>query len=219
MGLSNSIIALKGNHLNKISQIFETLGYVDNNRNKEYDKWEEAETFLFDNYFDLANQSIAIRGIWVDNNWTSICDPEMVDAMEDDKISQLSGDLDAIILTFMVQSTSGLFWFAKYDKTKQRHFFAVDGRIIENMGDPLTEEQGLNINERICGDDIIKLADRLGVDFEAPHTQTTFIVKELGYGDQVQQEINQVNQPTLPKKQATQTGHDNQGKKKPWWRF
>ncbi|MEM7162836.1 MAG: hypothetical protein AAF487_10410 [Bacteroidota bacterium] len=221
MGLSNSIIAIKGDHLDKTAQIFEIFGYVDRNNDKQYDNWEPTATYLFENYFDLAHQSIAIRGIWTNNGWTIICDPEMVDTIEDDKICQLSSDLDTPIITFMVQSTSGSYWFATYDKTKQRHFFAVDGQIAENIGDPLPEEKGLNINESIFIDDIINLANKFGVDFEVSDTQTTFTVKELGYSDQMQDELNQATQPTQPDKRETPSIQvDKEEKaKKPWWKF
>ena len=196
MGLSNSLIAIKGNHLENTTQIFGIFGYVDRHKNKKYDKWESTADYLFTNYFDLSNKNIAIRGIWIDNGWTIICDPEMVDTIEDEKISQLSKDLKTSVLTFMVQSNSRSFWFAKYDKVKQRHIFVVGGLVAENIGSPLPEEEGLNINENIFIDDVIKLANNFGVDFEVSNVRTTFTIKEFDYSEQLQDKSDQMKQPS-----------------------
>lgn len=221
MGLSNSLIAIRGNHLENTTKIFGAFGYVDRYNDKQYDKWELTADYLFKNYFDLSSKSIVVRGVWIHNGWTIICDPEMVDTIEDEKICQLSKDLETPILTFMVQSNSGSFWFAKYNKVKQRHLFVVGGLVAENIGEPLPEEEGLNINENIFIDDIIRLANNLGIDFEVSNTQTTFTIKELGYSEQLQDELDQVIEPLkLNKKEVSNSQNDKvKKKKKPWWKF
>ena len=50
---------------------------------------------------------------------------------------------------------------------------------FQKQGSPLTEEQGLNINQNIFTDDIFELANKLGIDVEAKNIDNTFVVKEL----------------------------------------
>ena len=182
MSYSNSIIGIKGNHLNRLNEIFETFNYIDLNNDKRFDSLDELENYLFKNYFDYANRKIALRGIWTDNDWTIICDPEMVDST-DNAMESLSQKLNSEVLTFFIHSASGSFGFAKYKQIKERNFFSTDGIVAVNIGTPLKEEQDLNINERIFTDDILKLANKLGIDLDAKKTKATFLVKELSYTD------------------------------------
>ena len=208
--MTNSIIAIKGNHLVKLESVFESFNYIDNNNDKRFDSWEKTATYLFDNYSEFSNKGIAIRGIWFNNGWTIICDPELVDSTDDKAIEILSRKLNTEVLTFLIQTTSGSFGFAKYNKTKQRRFFAIEGQITENFGAPLMEELGLNINDKVFGEDILLLAIKLGIDLEVKNTKTTFIVKELGYNEEMKKQLEQFAQKSSEKKANNQ---------KPWWKF
>jgi hypothetical protein len=70
--------------------MFDVFDYIDTRNDKTFDKWSQAGQYLFDNYFDFSSKNVALRGIWIDNGWTMICDPEMVDLIEDNKIEKLS---------------------------------------------------------------------------------------------------------------------------------
>jgi len=210
MSTSINIIALKGNHLDKATSVFETFNYVDNNNDKQFDSWDQAAGYLYDNYFEFANKEISIRGIWFDNGWTVICDPEMVDSLDDKMMETLSKKFNSDLFTFFIQSTSGSYGFFKYAPDLRRHFFASDGQITDDQGSPLPEESGLNINEKVFVDDIIRLAGKLGVDMNPEKTKTTFIVKELAYNETMKQQLAQFSQK--PKT----TNSDTQ---KPWWKI
>jgi hypothetical protein len=207
--MTNSIIAIKGNHLNKATSIFETFNYVDNKNDKQFDSWDKTARYLFDNYFELANKKLSIRGIWFDNGWTIICDPEMVDSLDDKIMETLSQNFKSDVFSFLIQTTSGSFGFAKYAPNKQRHFFSTDGQVTDNEGPALVEESGLNFNEKIFIDDIAELAGKLGVDMDPEKTKTTFIVKELGYNEVMKEKLAQYSQK--PKTTNSDT-------KKPWWK-
>src|SRR5690606_26817219 len=207
--MTNSIIVIKGNHLHKVADIFECFKYNDLDQDKTFDNAEKFNEYLFDSYFEFANREIALRGIWFDNGWTIISDPEMVDTVDDESLLRLSNKLNSEVQTFIIQTTSGSFGFAKYDKIKQRHFFSTDGEVTDNFGSPLTEEQGLNLNEKVFVDDILKLANNYGIDLGGKSVKS-FIVKQLGYSDEMKMELEQFRQ--------VQTNH-NTDTKKPWWKI
>jgi hypothetical protein len=208
--MTNSIIAIKGNHLDKATSVFETFNYVDKENDKQFDSWDKAASYLFDNYFEFANKEISIRGIWFNNGWTVICDPEMVDSIDDKIMEALSQKFNSDVFSFLIQTTSGTFGFAKYSPAKQRHFFSSDGQVTDDQGTPLVEESGLNFNNNIFVDDITKLAGKLGVDMNPEKTKANFIVKELGYNETMKQQLAQFSQK--PKT----TNSDTQ---KPWWKI
>jgi hypothetical protein len=208
MGHSIGLIAIKGNHLAKTDRLFSTFDYIDNGDSKTYTTWTEAVNFVDDNYVEYANRDIALRGIWVDNGWTIIYDPEMVDLLEDEKIERFSKTIGADIWTILIQTTSGSFSFSKFSPNKVRHFFVSNGQITENEGMPLPEETGLNMNEKIFADDLGSLAQTLGFKIH-PDTSGDFIVKYLPYNEQMKTNLAQFKQET--KSQPTEN--------KPWWKI
>ena len=178
---SISIIAINGNQIDKTSEIFDAFKYIDLHHDKQFYSLDSCVTYLNENYFDSSKKNIALRGLWTLNGWTIIWDPEMVDMTDETAMETFSQKLNVEVLTFLIQTTSGSFGFAKYNRTKQRKFYSTDGRIAENFGSPLTEEKGLNINQNIFINDVLQLANKFGIDIEAKNTKTTFLVKELGY--------------------------------------
>ncbi|MGE3824077.1 MAG: hypothetical protein AB7G44_07610 [Bacteroidia bacterium] len=184
-----SITAIKGNHIDKASEIFASFRYVDLKNDKPFSTLDSCSSFLSDNYLDYAKKDIAIRGLWFDNGWTIIYDPEMVDFIEDNAMTSISQNLNTDVLTFVVQKTSNTFGFAKYNQQKQRHFLSIDTEIAENFGTPLTEEQGLNLSQSITVNDILQLADKFGVDLEMKNAARPFVAKELGYNDELKMEL------------------------------
>ena len=168
----------------------------------------EMGKVLQDNYFEYANRSIALRAIWVDNGWTIICDPELVDPTEDQKIEILSQSLGADIWTTIIQTTSGTYSFSKFSPNKVRHVLAVDGEVLENEGTPLPEETGLNINERISDDDLEALAKAVGFKI-VPDSSGTFVIKYLPYGEQMKAQLQAFKDASKP----------GTTESRPWWKF
>lgn len=206
--MTNSILAIKGNHLDKQSDIFDAFRYTDLHQDKPFDYLSDMYTYVFDNYFNFSDRDVALRGIWVDSDWTIICDPETVDFLDDAALVKISEKLDSDVMTFLIQTTSGSFGFAKYNRFKQRHFFSVAGNLTDNTGIPLPEESGLNINGQIFADDITSLAHRLGIDFEKTVKQMC-IAKQLGYNEELKKELA-LYKSAQPKAPAKKT--------KPWWK-
>jgi hypothetical protein len=206
--MTNSFIAIKGNFFDKADEIFKTFKYIDTNQDKQFNDWQEFNDYLFDNYFELANKETAIRGIWTDNGWTIINDPEMVDTVDDEALIRLSRILDTDIITFLIQTTSNSFGFTVYNKIIKRQFFVSDGEVTDNLDYPLEQENGLNINENIFSDDILKLAGKFGIDLEGKN-KLIYTVKQLAYNDEMKKELEQFKQ------QKQETTDDT----KPWWKF
>ena len=204
--MTNSIIAIKGNYLDKTNEIFNSFNYIDLELDKQFDDFDKFNEYLFENYFEFTNKDISLRGIWTDNNWTVINDPEMVDSIDEEVLLSLSKKLNTDILTFIIQTNSGSFGFTKYNKGIERHFYVVEGEITDNLYLPLEQEKGLNINEEIFTDDIVKLAKNFDIDIEGNNCKV-FITKQFGYNDEKKKELEQYN--------TTQKSNE----KKPWWKF
>ncbi len=188
MGFSNGIIAIKGDHLNRAEEIFRIFNYIDLKKDKSYHSWDQASEYLFENYFDLANKEIALRGIWTDNGWTLICDPELIDPTEDSKLEKLSQLLKTEIWTFIIQTISETYSFTKFDETKVRSFFVSNGKVLENSGYTLPQEKGFNINEKFCIGEVSAISKILDVNIN-PERPGNFIVKELVYDDELKAQL------------------------------
>ncbi|WP_145856002.1 hypothetical protein [Pedobacter suwonensis] len=72
----------------------------------------------------------------------------------------------------------------------------------------MEQENGLNINSDIFADDILNLANRLGIDLEGK-TKLNYTVKQLAYNEEMKNELEQY------KAQRQEINDDN----KPWWKF
>lgn len=205
--MTNSFIAIRGSHLDQSREIFETFKYQDTHQDKQFDDWQKFNEFLFDNYLQLVNKDIALRGIWSDNGWTIINDPEMVDSTEEEALLELSRKLSTDIVTFLIQTTSNSFGFTLYNDTTKTNFLVSDGEVTDNLYQPLKQEKGLNINEKTFSDDILKLAENFGIDLEGK-SDGTYFVKQLAYSDEMKRELEQFKQNN---KQQTEN-------KKSWWK-
>lgn len=206
--MTHSFIAIKGNNFEKADEIFSVFQYVDTKQDKQWNDWQIFNDYLFENYFEFANNEVAIRGIWTDNGWTIIHDPEMVDTVNEMALLHLSELLNTEVITFISQTTSNSFGFTVYNHTIKRQFFVSDGEITGNLYNPLEQEMGLNMNEKIFSDDILQLAKNLGIDLYGKNNQT-YNVKHLAYSDELKTELEQLKQQQSP----THTH------KRPWWKI
>jgi len=143
MGLSKAIIAIKGNYLDRLEKVTDILNYMEDG-----------------NIFEELSQTAKF-----DNGWTILLDEEMVFATEDDLLLELSDELETEIFSFVVQSTSATYFFSNFKDGESRVFFAQDGEIVIDIGDKLKEEKGLNINEKVSIDDILRISKIIGIDF------------------------------------------------------
>ncbi|WP_040626657.1 hypothetical protein [Mucilaginibacter paludis] len=207
--MTNSIIAIKGSHLDKQIEIFKEFNYVDVQQDEQFDNLNDMYDYLFDNYFNFSERDVVLRGIWFDNDWTIICDPEMINVWDGPALLKLSDKVKSDVMTFLIQTTSGSFGFTKCGLSGQRNFLSINGSVTENTGLPLPEESGLNINEQIFTDDIISLADKFGINFEKTAPQSC-LAKKLNYTEELKRELTTFKSDRV--KVPTQKKHT-------WWKF
>lgn len=208
--MTNSFIAIKGQHLNKTQEIVEAFRYVDTHQDKQFSDWQAFNTYLSEKYMKATNDDTSYKGIWTDNNWTIINDLETVDTLAEEVLLQLSATLNTDIVTFLIQTTSGSYGFTLYNQVIKRSFLVVNGNIEENLSEPLKEEQDLNITDKIFIDDILGLAHNLGIDLEGKN-KNIYTVKKLAYNEEMKKELAEFE---FVQQQNQQIQH-----KKPWWKI
>lgn len=204
--MTNSFIALKGDFLNQVDDVFGIYKYADTKTDSTFNDWDEFNNFLSENYFDYSNREIALRGIWFYNGWTIVCDPEMVDTVDEATLLELSQKLNTRIITFVIQTTSGSFGYSVYDSYVKRCFLVIDGEVVDNEHEPLPEETGLNINKNVFIDDILQLAANFGIDISGKHSEV-YTVKQLAYTEELKEELKEFSQQV------------NTQESKPWWKI
>ncbi|MBA5793598.1 hypothetical protein H1R17_05195 [Flavobacterium sp. xlx-214] len=199
-----SIIALKGNYLKYLSTIFESFDYLDTNENVSFNNALDLNNYLWENYIEFSKKDLSLKGVWFCDDYTIICDPEMIDSTNEETLLQISNTLNTEVFSFIIQTTSATFGYAKFHQNIQRIFYMSDGIIIKNEGTPLTEETSVNISEKIFIDDILNLSKKFGIDLEG-YNSNHFIAKSLTYNDKLTQELKEFETST--------------NKTKPWWKI
>jgi hypothetical protein len=203
--MTNGIIAIEGNHMNNLESIFQTFRYNDTLNDMKFDSYEKHASYLFENYHELSSKGLIIRGVWFVNNWTIISDPEFTDLVSEDIIEKLANKLNTKVLTFMIQSTSATFGYSLYNPGIQRQLIVSNGEICENQGEPVLEENEIDLTDKVCSEEITKLANTFEIDIHGIKAKE-FIVKQLEYNDELKSEMEQFRL-------------ENSKKKKPWWKF
>lgn len=184
MDYNGSIIAIKGNDLQKADQLFKAFRYFDLKGDKFFPSKEEAIDYLKEHFIRMVEENdVVIRGLWADHNYTYFYDPEITDTTDEDALEELAKKMNAEIYVFIIQETSGTFEFARYTNKGQSRYFSLSGKDLFNDGAKLPEEEGINLNEKTDTGDLLKLASNLGIDIEFKNIYTPFLVKELGYNE------------------------------------
>lgn len=184
MDYNGSVIAIQGNDLQKADQLFKAFRYFDLKGDKFFPSKEEAIDYLKEHFIRMVEENdVVIRGLWADKNFTYFYDPEITDATDEDALEELAKKMNADIYVFIIQETSGTYEFARYTNKGQSRYFSLSGKDLFNDGTKLPEEEGLNLNEKTDAGDLLKLASNLGIDIAFKNIYTPFLVKELGYNE------------------------------------
>lgn len=209
MSYSNCLIAIKGNHIEKASEIFGCFGFIDTQNDHAFKSIISAIQYIDQNFKRQIKQYISLRAIWYDNDWTIIYDPEGIDALEDEAIAKICNSFNTEVLTFTVLNSGGYYAFGKVSKNLTRRFSVIDENVEVDTGEPLPEETGLNISSTISETDIAALALRFNIDLEM-NGQSPAIVKAFAYGDELKEKL-------APFLQSVKSAHEVPAKK--WWKF
>lgn len=211
MSLTTGLFAIKGQHLDKLSEVFGAFKLVDSGNDKSLTTWTAVEK-LFNDEQQNPQDDIQHRVVWVDNGWTIIEDVSFILCGDEAALEKLSQQLNAPIFALMTQGTSSCYAFWYYDKTKQRSFFNDNGNIADNFGTPLPQESKFKINEEAFYDDVHGLAKELGIDWAKAEQLDKFIVKELTNSEELNKELEQFAQQH--RQQQEKKSSD-----KPWWKI
>lgn len=210
MSLTTGLFAIKGQHLDKLADVFAAFKLVDSGNDKSLTTWTAVEK-LFNDEEQNPQDDIQHRVVWFDNGWTIIEDVSFILCGDEAALEKLSQQLNAPIFALMTQGTSSCYAFWYYDKTKQRSFFNDNGNIADNFGTALPQENKFKINEEAFYDDVHGLAKELGIDWAKAEQLDKFTVKELTNSEELNKELEQFAQQH--RQQQEKKNSD-----KPWWK-
>lgn len=184
MSYNCSVIAIKGNDKQNGPALFKAFRYFDLNSDKTFPVASEAIMYLTNNFSKLIEEEdVVLRGIWADEQYTYFYDPEITDATDEDALEDLARKINGDLYVFIIQETSGTYEFARYTGKGQVRFFSLAGKDLFNDGDKLPEEEGITLNTNTGAAQLIQLASNLGIDLVFNNTPAPFLVKELGYNE------------------------------------
>ena len=210
MSLSTGLLAIKGQHSDKLSEIFSFFKLIDTGSDKNLNNWNEAIELIDDEYMNRDGNSQR-RVVWFDNGWTIIEDLSLILCTDEESLTKISQKFSTLVISLVTQGTSGCYAFWYFDKQKLRSFFNNNGELTDNFGTPLSQEADFNINENAFYDDIHGVAKKFGIDLTNAENIESFIVKYLDNSEELNNEIEE----------ATKNYHQvgNNSKSKPWWKF
>ena len=207
MSLHIGLLMIKGNHLAHLDEVLESFNYHGTGNDRDVAQWDEAASYL-SNW--MLTRSRVLKAACFHQGWTVIFDPEMVMASDEDACQALSTTAQARVFGMTCEGASNTYAFSLFDGKKIRGYFAVDGEVFEDFGDPLPEESGLNSDKAYFEDDILEIMQRIGMNYDKVIGESThFVIKELDEGDE--------NPSELPPQEINQEDPDKP--KKPWWQF
>lgn len=208
MSATIGFIAIEGNQLSRLAEIFSRFQLIDTNKDLHLNSWAEASKIIEQEYLE-PNDFSQRRVVWFQNNWTIIEDHSLLLCTDTEALQKNALEGRLCIYSFLSQSTSNSHGFWHFTPTVSRTFFIEDGETIENTGTPLPQEANLNINEDLYYDDIIELAATLGIDYYAAEQLKQFTVKQLINNAELNAQIEQIKN----EQKSIQVA------KKPWWKF
>jgi hypothetical protein len=210
MSLSTGFLAIKGQHSDKLSEIFSFFKLVDTGKDKTLKYWDEAIALIDEEYMN-PDENSQRRVVWFDNGWTIIEDLSLILCTDEESLTKISQHFSTPVFSLATQGTSNCFAFWYFDKLKLRSFFNNGGEVTDNFGTPLSQEADFNINENAFYDDMHGVAKKFGIDWTNAGNLKSFIVKHLDNSEELNSEIEQAikNNPRS----------DNNKQSKPWWKF
>jgi hypothetical protein len=202
--MTTGLVAIKGNHMDKLSEIFSFFRLVDSKEDSIYSNWEEVCKFFETAVSDPDKEQLI--AVSFQNGWTIIEDSDLSLSYETESLEKISLFVDSHVFSFFIQTTSSNHAFYYFNKGLGRSYHYDDGAIHVNFGEPLKEEAGLDLTDF---DSMFKLSSNLGVDWDKFLVYEHFLVKKLTYNEELQAEIDQCKK--MEKKKIIV--------KKAWWKF
>jgi hypothetical protein len=211
MSLTTGLIAIRGQQIDNLSEIFGVWRLVDTQKDQVLKLWSDVEKVIDEEIMNPDDYTQR-RVVWFDNNWTIIEDLSLILSSEEDVLTQISQTLSTPVFSMQTQGTSSCYSFTYSDIDLKRSFSVCDGEVLEDFGTPLIQEKNYKINENTFYDDIHGVAKQFGIHWENAKNIDTFIVKTLENSEELNSEIKKFE--IKPDGQTVK-----QINTKPWWKF
>jgi hypothetical protein len=143
------------------------------------------------------------KAVAVCRDWTVVLDPELLMAADADACARLSERFRAPVFAMICQGTSGTYAFSWHDADRRRRFWVSDGEVIEDDGDPIPEEDGINL-AGLFEDDVLLIMERVGLRYTELESASGFDIWALDESHLVPA----TPQPAMPPQMNA----------KPWWK-
>jgi hypothetical protein len=172
MSLHTSLVAVRGNAKNALEHLLRQCSYSATAPPKHLTEW----THLDNELVGPEDKAVCLHG-----GWTTLVDPEFTVMLEDDRLAQLSAPRAAPVLTMICEGVSDTYGFALFKNgVKTRSLTVSAGKIVENTGQALTEENGLNPKD-LDEKHLLEILQRLGYSYESLHKTTDITVHKLRF--------------------------------------
>lgn len=175
MSTMKSLVIIKGNYLQKISNILQLLGFEVLEETYEANNWDMVDN-LYDKFYnhhkkekEAKNSDKTFKWVysWLQNGWTVIdLDIIMYAVMNHNELIEMSSLYNTEIFNIIIEEDSISYGFALFkNNEKIREFICSDGDIVRNIGEPLPQEKRFQINENIHMADIVGLTKKICIDY------------------------------------------------------
>jgi hypothetical protein len=168
-----AVVAIEGNHLADIGEVFKKCKYVVEKSSKVKTGKEASREFG-----RKLDGDRVTKVAYFASGWTFIIDPELVISTNDIWL-EYSGKWKTRVIGWLIEDTSGTFGLTVFKSgKKEREIISVDGDIKVNEGKALTEEAGMKWKEPTATG-LMDIAKRLGAkyDYPADREYTVFQLK------------------------------------------
>ena len=208
MSLNTSLLMIKGDHLGQIEEIFRIFDYRSTGTVEHFEDWEDALEAAQDPRPGKSRE-IVHKPVFVHNGWTVILDLEGVLWVNEDGCANVSQMLGSSVFAMCCAGITCTYAYSLYDGKRIRAFWCdAEGGIIENPGDRLPEEDGLDLAE-VGEEEVLKIMARLGVDYFGFDDLQAVQVHELTYSSMLS------DTPATPGRQPPPPSQEGN---KPWWK-
>jgi hypothetical protein len=160
MSMHISVVSIKGEHLEEITEVFRKCQYVVEDA-FHVSTGDQAAREL--NWHPDRNHLAKLA--YIAAGWTYIVDPELV-LMSDDVWLEYSHKWQTRIIGWVCEGASGSYGLTVYQSgSKLREVCRCDGEIAINEGKPLPEESEIDWGEA-WEDDVLELVKRFGAEYD-----------------------------------------------------
>ena len=172
-GLHVAVVAIEGNHLAEIEDVFKKCKY----EVKKSSKVKTAKEASRELGQKLDGDRVT-KAAYFASGWTFVVDTELV-MFENDVWLEYSREWKTRVIGCLCEETSGTFGLTLLKSGKKvRHVVSVDGEVKVDEGKALTEESGMKWAEATAKG-VMNIAKRLGAEYDYLSDDREYIVFQL----------------------------------------